>query len=1501
MKKECKIYFNYNGKMLEFKSNRELDEFLWAKRHTLLHNEGVSDPQAFYDITSKQDESIALLETVAKFSNGFLNAIKEQSKKVGGNQSLITSTYEGEEAISIGLSNVSQMVLGDDFDSSSENENVRKAHAEFGTSIHKLIDYLYSPKSSNKHKPNISGKYKNLDNDKVEKVVKTAVEQIKTLHTKNGKSPKIITEFSIVSKSTCPNLIDQIAKSDLQLSYLIGDKEHLKRVNGRIDLIVIDDDGDVWVYDFKNSENPLILGSRKNEKNELNLASYMAMLRQWGFNVKGGGFVEFGVTYTKDNVPTAFEFRKIHKLINSKQINSANTFFPSITKVDEVKTLNDVEDLMTEIVAGNTIMKQSKLKELTLEMEKTKIYEIPVDHSVKLHNPSANYWYFLPSTKRPSGLNNNWFSGNYLIGSTKKEVEERLNQYIELFNNQGLNVMQTYKKIIEDGLRTRNLGDFETDLRNIAPVNYKTLYTHLKKYIQAGWVLIDNEALIDNGIFIFQQPRSARIEIIALDTHKLNLRLKFNTNPNDEKDVDRARTSILGNFLRDAEVDPMYFLDGTVGNAVLMKVLSFLSLNAENFASNSISSIKAISIWDDKVCQESNKKMEDTWMRIVKEAKDKGIVINNLPKGLLMDDVSAAVMIANEAIASSENESIKDILHYKAFKKIHPDGKYTIDELEKRLKVLERRDPNYDPSRMSAENALHVALAALQRGALTYYMLYPTKEDDIGRYLDENLALEGTDASSMQESKSVVLRQLQTIISNFNDVYKQEFEKIATKWQIKYKAFKKDAGLSSVVGDDFKYFREHWFVKDGDKIHQSLRLKSVNDAYWKSCSSSEKALYDMYCEIWDRIRYNNDLKLIKDAREDGSYYEIPLVRTNFRKQCEAGGLWNAVTGWVKRKGKLVANYIFDMEDEIYEKEERQKINNVKLPSYIQDLVGDARIEAIEKYGVSAYETNMDIVFLTALAVGLRRERSEHAMMLTNALRANLYYSKFLNGRTVGNILNAVEQQINAKLYQRSVIDVHDRGIAMLINFCKGITSTGTLAWNWVSFTRETIKGITDAWSRTIWDEMYSGKMSQKNYWDALEIVASSAYKNVDVTSFIMQLSHNFGMANFSSTQIVEASKTMPVSFYEAGQETLFITATWPDFIHRTAMLVAHLKEIGAYEAYSLDEEGVLQYDMTKDKRFDIYLKYKDDISKIPDKDIDTYNKQYTLYMEMLKDFEIAGKVKQDGSKYVEGDLLPEALSPRLQNNLKVVADKLYGNYDKETKSLMQEQLLGSLFFQFKTFPLERLSQWFKSPTHINDIEWVQVKDKDGDELVCVIGEDGRTITFEKYKNIDPRWITTGRAWFYKVMNGHEVTGHFQRMFATAIYLYNHNQPELDNLWHNNPYFRGQLALSLYDTFYGVILAFLIRLLFGEDRISNMSNEEWYTRWLYAVGTGMAKDGPVWSLLDGIVGDGAPPSLSILKNYMGNAMSVLTGNSSLIYSLADSFGATRYFTSILTGE
>lgn len=1493
---KCEIKLNVGDQTITFESNRKLDEYLWDHRNTLLYNEGVTDPQAFYDLDKKSESELRLKE-MATFGKGFMQTIIDQGK-LGSN---LPRQYSGEFAVSIGLSRLYEK-LGNATDMAtpvisainlSNNSNARQ---DFGTDIHSIIET-----SINGGTPSIktipSAMLTNIKAD-----ITKAISEIKSRHTVNGITPSLVAEVPILSKDVDSAFLDLIReKSDLATTYGVGNTSMVSRLNGRADLIVIDNNGDVFVYDFKTTEYPLIIGSKQNASNEMKLASYGAMSRQWGLPIKGMGFVEFNTSWTGDT-PTAFSYKGISTLPTNENVKAANTYFPSVASLNPVKELNDVNDIMKEIVQDTTILKQRQLVELDIESERSNIYPVPEDSPIKKHYPNAQYYYYIPTSRKPASIDRNWVYSNYLIGSSKEQLIERLGTYIELANAMGQDVLPAYADAINTAIRTKNLADFRNNIRSLSPHNFTPIYTQLKRYITGRWNLINDDVLIQNGIFIFQKPNSARIEIVALDTHKLNIPLKFNTNPNDDKDVDKARTSILGNFLRDSEVDPMFFMKGDVGNAVLMKVMAYLSLNADNFAGNSISAIKALSIRDDAVYEASNKELTETWNRLAWCANNTlNVNWKPLPKGLLMDDVRAGIEIAHDILSSSTDEAVRTFINYRAFKKIRPDGDYPIQELEKRLQTLRRTYPDIDPTRVTAENEIQMAMLALQRGALSYYMLYPKAENDVGPYIDQNLALEGTEASSMQESKSVILRQAQTIISNFHDVYKQEFERKAVLWQNAYKAFKDEAGLSYVVADDFKYFRDRWFIQENDNIHSSMRLKSETDAYWKTCGAKEKALYDMYLSMWARFRYNDNIEAIQSAKKNGSFYEIPLVRTNFKKQMASAGVWDAIKGWVKRTKSEIAGNLFGLDDNLFEEEERENINGIKLPSYIQDFVGEKRIKAIEKNGTGYYETNMDIVFLTTLAVGLRREYSEHAMMLLNALRANAYFAQFISGRTMKNILKATDEQINAKMYHRSVIDPKSRGIAMLINYVKGITSTTTLALNLKSFTRETLKGITDAFSRLEWDEMYKDKFGPKEYINALELVATSAHENIDATSFIMQISHLFGMANFSGNQIVEASQTNPYGLYEVGSDALFITATWPDFVHRTAMLIAHLKHIGAWNAYSLDKNGVISYDMTKDERFQTYLKYKDDMSHIPNSEIDKFNEEYTLYLELLKDFENAGMFKEDGSHYQEGDLLPQALSPRTQNNLKVVADRLYGNYDKETKSLMQEKLLGSLFFQFKTFPLERLSQWFKSPTHINDIDYVQVYDKDGDKVVCVIEEDGRSIKFDKYKNIDPKWITTGRAWFYKVLNGHEVQGHIQRTYAAASYLLNHNQQEFENLWKTNPYFRGQLALALYDTLFGVLLAFLIKALFGEETVQNMKNEEWYTRWLYAVGTGMTQDGPVLSLLSGIVGDGAPPSLSILRNYMTNAMSVITGDTSIIYGLANTFGMTRELTGILTGE
>lgn len=319
--------------------------------------------------------------------------------------------------------------------------------------------------------------------------------------------------------------------------------------------------------------------------------------------------------------------------------------------------------------------------------------------------------------------------------------------------------------------------------------------------------------------------------------------------------------------------------------------------------------------------------------------------------------------------------------------------------------------------------------------------------------------------------------------------------------------------------------------------------------------------------------------------------------------------------------------------------------------------------------------------------------------------------------------------------------------------------------------------------------------------------------------------------------------------------------------------------------------------MKKDKRFQVFLKYKDDleaVSKLSREEQLQFTKERDLYMDLLKDFERANK-KDGNNKVIEyGDLLPDGLSPRTQNNIKVLADKLYGNYDDETKSLMQQELLGSLFFQFRTYPLERLSQWFKSETHINDIELEQVYDEEtGEELCTYLEDDGKTYTIKRISEIPTSAFTNGRADYYKVPNGTPVEGHLQRIYGFTSYVIKHDQYELNEKL-KDPHFKAQLGIALYDMFFGIILAFLVKIMFGEDRIQNMDEEEWYARWLYAVGTGMTQDGPVWSLLSGLVGDGAPPSISILRSYMTNAAAVFAGDASIPYAVANTFGSLKYF-------
>lgn len=402
----------------------------------------------------------------------------------------------------------------------------------------------------------------------------------------------------------------------------------------------------------------------------------------------------------------------------------------------------------------------------------------------------------------------------------------------------------------------------------------------------------------------------------------------------------------------------------------------------------------------------------------------------------------------------------------------------------------------------------------------------------------------------------------------------------------------------------------------------------------------------------------------------------------------------------------------------------------------------------------------------------------------------------------------------------------------------------------------------------------------------------------------MQLNAIFGTANFSYDQLAKNHTVQQWGLKNFQISDLFFTATWPDFLHRNAIVIAYLKGIGAYQAYSL-KDGILTYDMKKDPRFQTFIKYRDS-KPTNDSEVKKWEAEMLLYKDQFESWNNNGYRKENGEPLTFGEDLPQALSPREVGGLKDIADRLYGNYDEETKSLMRDTLLGSLFLQFRTYGLNRLKTFFDgdhftSDIHMEDI--IVLNDKGEKEAMYLVenpnkeavakGEELSHIAIPE-SQVSLNDIRDGRAVrARRPVSTHVAGGQVQMMFdmATTLFIFK-NQEEFDKMWNTNPYYRANLKLFLMDCFGMLLLSFLINMWFDGALEGDYDEIDWFTRWAYNVAIGVTEDGPLVSVIASVIGDGSPPVLGVMQSFTNNLMSTITGKQNILYGLANTFGATR---------
>jgi hypothetical protein len=173
----------------------------------------------------------------------------------------------------------------------------------------------------------------------------------------------------------------------------------------------------------------------------------------------------------------------------------------------------------------------------------------------------------------------------------------------------------------------------------------------------------------------------------------------------------------------------------------------------------------------------------------------------------------------------------------------------------------------------------------------------------------------------------------------------------------------------------------------------------------------------------------------------------------------------------------------------------------------------------------------------------------------------------------------------------------------------------------------------------------------------------------------------YHIANYGLSQIADQRRYNFLGLRNFGSDTLFLTATSPDFFHRMIVLVGKMMADGTWDTYGFAEDdpdgnGEFKYNVMKDPRFEKFTKIKNE--KDPE-----YWQQKAMFEQYVNEFNKAGFTDENGKKLTtepdeDGNYyLPRPYLQREVDTFKNYADMLYGHYDEESKAMVNDTFLGA--------------------------------------------------------------------------------------------------------------------------------------------------------------------------------------------------------------------------------
>lgn len=357
-----------------------------------------------------------------------------------------------------------------------------------------------------------------------------------------------------------------------------------KNIKGRMDLVVIDENGKVNIIDFKLSTKPF--GAWFNSKRyslDYQLGIYRAMLSAHGFDETQIGLY---------CLPVSMDYGDIRTLtLNSGLGSNESSPIKNMTILDGNYLNARDGKFSTKIheVINTTIPTDVDQRSEDVEKIIEHIHQVVTPFEAKREMVSKEE--LTKKIKQVKDNNKNKFAlydiikQEYMFADTMEEFTKKdgiIDKYIKRLENKNTEMINNLTLQIDEYIKSGNssLSSLREFLNYRGRNNYalESLNRNLNRYLNGNWTRIDSIKLQSLGILAFQHNDEPRdIEFVFLTNYPLNQIL----------DIGKGQT-VLGKFLSNNEIENIYpnldVMESTVGNLMLLKMATAINDIPELFS-----------------------------------------------------------------------------------------------------------------------------------------------------------------------------------------------------------------------------------------------------------------------------------------------------------------------------------------------------------------------------------------------------------------------------------------------------------------------------------------------------------------------------------------------------------------------------------------------------------------------------------------------------------------------------------------------------------------------------------------------------------------------------------------------------------------------------------------------------------------------------------------------------------------------------------------------------